>query len=240
MTYTTGELAKLCEVSVRTVQYYDAKGVLSPSFLSQGGRRLYTDEDLGKMKLVCFLRELDLSLGSIAEIMKEDNSEKVISCILSEQERALSSEIADKKEKLLSLQELRAFLKSTKSITPNAIGRVADMMKTKKELKRMRMAMLLSAIPLVLFEAIGIVLGITSGIWWPCIVAYLCAIPYAVWVSVYYFKRVDYVCPECNHVFHPKTGEIFFAQHTPKTRKLRCPSCHHKGFCVEIYHKEEK
>ncbi len=32
--YTTGELAKLCNVSVRTVQYYDARGIPVPTALS--------------------------------------------------------------------------------------------------------------------------------------------------------------------------------------------------------------
>lgn len=49
--YTTGEIAKLCGVSVRTVQYYDTRNILTPSELTEGGRRLYfrrgfkTDED---------------------------------------------------------------------------------------------------------------------------------------------------------------------------------------------------
>ena len=38
--YTTGEIAKLCGVSVRTVQYYDSRNILVPSALSEGGRRL--------------------------------------------------------------------------------------------------------------------------------------------------------------------------------------------------------
>ena len=38
--YTTGEIAKLCGVSVRTVQYYDSRNILIPSELSEGGRRL--------------------------------------------------------------------------------------------------------------------------------------------------------------------------------------------------------
>lgn len=29
--YTTGEIAKLCGVTVRTVQYYDKRGILNPS-----------------------------------------------------------------------------------------------------------------------------------------------------------------------------------------------------------------
>ena len=34
--YTTGEMAKLCGVTVRTVQYYDTRGILIPSALSEG------------------------------------------------------------------------------------------------------------------------------------------------------------------------------------------------------------
>ena len=48
-TYTTGDIAKLCNVSVRTVQYYDTRGILQPTELSEGGRRLYTEQDLEKM-----------------------------------------------------------------------------------------------------------------------------------------------------------------------------------------------
>ena len=48
--YTTGEIAKLCGVSVRTVQYYDSRNILIPSELSEGGRRLYSEQDLKRMK----------------------------------------------------------------------------------------------------------------------------------------------------------------------------------------------
>ena len=51
--YTTGEIAKLCGVSVRTVQYYDTRNILTPSELTEGRgrketlfrRRSKTDED---------------------------------------------------------------------------------------------------------------------------------------------------------------------------------------------------
>ena len=55
--YTTGEIAKLCGVSVRTVQYYDSRNILVPSELSEGGRRLYSENDLKRMRVICFLRE---------------------------------------------------------------------------------------------------------------------------------------------------------------------------------------
>ena len=65
--YTTGEIAKLCGVSVRTVQYYDSRGILIPSELSEGGRRLYSEDDLAKMKTVCFLREMGLPINTLPD-----------------------------------------------------------------------------------------------------------------------------------------------------------------------------
>ena len=56
--YTTGEIAKLCGVSVRTVQYYDSRNILVPSELSEGGRRLYSEQDLKRMKPPTTLRQL--------------------------------------------------------------------------------------------------------------------------------------------------------------------------------------
>ena len=97
--YTTGELAKLCGVTVRTVQYYDTRGILIPSELSEGGRRLYSEDDLKRMKLICFLRGLDIPIDAISQILKEEHPEKLISLLIEQQEKALSDEIADKEEK---------------------------------------------------------------------------------------------------------------------------------------------
>lgn len=57
--YTTGEVAKLFGVTVWKVQYYDARNILIRSEHSEGGKRLYSEDDLKRMKIICFLRELD-------------------------------------------------------------------------------------------------------------------------------------------------------------------------------------
>ena len=105
--YTTGELAKLCGVSVRTVQYYDLKEILIPTQLSEGGRRLYSDEDLEKMKLICFLKELGLSLDAIAKLLKEENSQEVMELIFTEQEKQLNAEIDERGIKLEKIKFLK-------------------------------------------------------------------------------------------------------------------------------------
>ena len=76
--YTTGEMAKLCNISVRTVQYYDQKGVLHPFAESAGGRRIYNDNDLTKLRIICTLKSTGLSLDSIKSVMESELSEKIL------------------------------------------------------------------------------------------------------------------------------------------------------------------
>lgn len=83
--YTTGEIAKLCGVSVRTVQYYDSRNILIPSELSEGGRRLYSEQDLKRMKIICFLRDAGISINSIGELLSEalvNYFQKIIRAVL--------------------------------------------------------------------------------------------------------------------------------------------------------------
>ena len=238
--YTTGEIARLCGVSVRTVQYYDTRGVLVPCELSEGGRRLYSEVDLGKMKIICFLRELDVPLDSIAKLMREENSNEVISLILEEHEKALRTEISEKKEKLKMLSELNAIVKKAESVSVESIGDVAHIMESKKQMKKLHLTLILASIPITVLEWASIILWITDGIWWPFLVYTVAAIPFGIWISRFYFKRVAYICPQCHEIFVPKFWEAFFANHTPTTRKLSCPHCSYKGFCVETYRKEQK
>ncbi len=232
--YTTGELAKLCGVTVRTVQYYDTRGILIPSELSEGGRRLYSDDDLIRLKIICFLRELDLPIDAISQLLKEEHPEKVISLLIEQQEKALSDEISDKQKKLEKLRELKNGLKNQESFSLESIGDIAIIMEGKKKLKRMRWMMILTGIPVTALQLFSIIFWIVKGIWWPFVVWALVAAVWGTLVSRYYFHHVRYICPECHEVFKPTFKEAFWANHTPATRKLTCPSCGHHGFCVEV------
>ncbi|WP_416469626.1 MerR family transcriptional regulator [Streptococcus thermophilus] len=72
-TFSTGELAKAAEVSVRTVQYYDQRGILTPSKVTEGDWRIYHESDLERLKVICFLRDLDFSINQIKNLLQEEN-----------------------------------------------------------------------------------------------------------------------------------------------------------------------
>ena len=237
--YTTGEIAKLCGVSVRTVQYYDTRGILTPSELSEGGRRLYSEDDLKRMKIICFLRDTGISINSIGELLSEDDPGSVISVLLEQQEQLLSEELSERQAKLDMLGGIKRELKNVKNFSVESIGDIAYAMENKKKLRQLHAILLITGIPIGIIQWTSVILWIAAGIWWLFALYVLVVIPYAVWISNYYFKRVAYICPQCHEVFKPDFKEAFFANHTLTLRKLTCTGCGHKGFCIETYGKEE-
>ena len=231
--YTTGEVAKLCHVSVRTVQYYDTRGILIPTELSEGGRRLYSEADVKKMRVICFLRELGLPINSIGELLSEKDPGSVIDLLLEQQKQALQQEISERQTRLDLLERLQRELKNVEHFSVESIGDVARIMTSKQKLRKIRTIMLLTGIPVALLQWTSILLWIFTGIWWLFVVWACVAIPYGILISRYYFKNVAYICPQCHEVFKPAFKEAFFAPHTPSARKLTCPHCGHKGYCVE-------
>lgn len=238
--YTTGEMAKLCDVSVRTVQYYDSRNILVPSELSEGGRRLYSEDDLRKLKIICFLRSVDVPINSIAELFEEENPEKVIAILLEHQKKDLKDEVSERQRKIQLLEQIERELKLLESFSVESINDIAHVMKNTKKLRRTRTIMLCVGLVMELIEWGILILWITKGIWIPFVVGLPIVIGMGVWITKYYFDSIVYICPECHAVFKPKFKEAFFANHTPTTRKLTCTKCGHKGFCVETCEEETK
>ncbi len=64
--FSTGELANMVGVSVRTLQYYDEENLLKP-FVTEGGRRRYTRENLMRLEQILFLKSFGFSLEEIKD-----------------------------------------------------------------------------------------------------------------------------------------------------------------------------
>ena len=236
--YTTGEMAKLCGVSVRTVQYYDTRKILTPSELSEGGRRMYTEDDLHRLKIICFLRELDLPINSIGELLAEEHPENVISILLDEQKQTLQTEIEEKQLRLDKLEQLKHILKTVKHFSIESIGDVAHIMKNRQKLQKARIIVTISGIIMDIIQIGTLIFWIHTGQWIPFALGMPIAIAIGIWISIFYFGRISYICPNCHTVFIPAFKQVLWAKHTPNTRKLTCTACGYHGFCVETYREE--
>ena len=67
-TWTIGELARDCNVTLRALRFYEGKGLLSPT--RDGTARLYGGEDLRRLKLLLRLKDLGFSLVEIRDLIE--------------------------------------------------------------------------------------------------------------------------------------------------------------------------
>jgi len=63
-----GTLAKNLEMSQRTIRYYEEIGLLNSIKRIEGGRRIYTDADLRRMKLIKRLKIMGMTLSEMQEL----------------------------------------------------------------------------------------------------------------------------------------------------------------------------
>lgn len=113
---TVGEIAKQMGTTVRTLQYYDKLGLLSPSAVSQGGRRLYTDQDVVKLHQILSLKHLGFSLEDIKDrLIPLDTPEKVAEA-LDEQARSIRAQVARLSDSLQALEALRTEVLQMQSV----------------------------------------------------------------------------------------------------------------------------
>lgn len=74
---TTSQVAKLTNVSVRTLQYYDEIGLLKPSETTPSGYRLYNDEALQTLQQILFFKELGFKLKDIRDILEKPDFDRI-------------------------------------------------------------------------------------------------------------------------------------------------------------------
>jgi DNA-binding transcriptional MerR regulator len=66
--YQIGELANLLNMSPRTIRYYEEIGLLNSVKRIEGGKRVYTDKDIQRLKFIARLKHLGLTLSEMNEL----------------------------------------------------------------------------------------------------------------------------------------------------------------------------
>lgn len=86
------EISKLTGISVRTLRYYEEINLLIPPSKTEGGHRLYGEEELKKLQQILFLKNLGFKLKEIQRLLNETwewsaSLEHQLTFVLEEQEK---------------------------------------------------------------------------------------------------------------------------------------------------------
>lgn len=236
--YTIGDLAKKLNITTRTIRYYDQKGLVKPSRVSESGYRLYSDEQIRQLKLIIFLKELGFSLKDIQKILEDKNGDKLIDLLLEDQlkrNKVETQKLEEQNKKIVQLQKVLS--------KPNNIAEVTDITKIMNNETRYkevtRSMWKLSAVEIavelmgVAFIAYFIINKMNTAVYISVTVLVAILIAMSVVLLKIYYQKVAYICPNCDYKFVPELKTFMFAAHTPHTRRLCCPNCHKKSYCLE-------
>lgn len=69
-TIQIGEVAALTDLSIRTIRHWEEMGLIRPSARSRGGFRLYTDEDVARIRLLRFMKPLNFTLEQMRDLLE--------------------------------------------------------------------------------------------------------------------------------------------------------------------------
>lgn len=238
-TYSTGELAQACGTTVRTVQYYDERGLVHPTDLTEGGRRVYTEADAARLRRVLLLKSLGLRLADIRSLLSSDASTTVLRDILVEQDARLAAELEERTRARRRIAAMVAALDATGELPAETVPDMEDIMQEKASVWKGELAptyklMLAVGIVLDIAEIGAIAWWAIQGDWRPFAIVMPIVIVVCALLVRAYRKRTAYVCPHCRKVFVPKAGDWFFASHLLATRKVTCTECGEKGWCAEV------
>ncbi len=122
-----GELAKKSESSVRSLRYYEELGLLKPGSHSQGGFRLYSEEDLKKLSVIKYLKNLGLSLDEIGDLFHLGKTDLSKEGVLGQVISLLKGRLSMTTKKIEELEAVRKELRDTIEILDVCHSRDAGM-----------------------------------------------------------------------------------------------------------------
>jgi DNA-binding transcriptional MerR regulator len=105
--YRIGEIGTLLDLSTRTIRYYEEIGLLNTVKRIEGGRRIYTEDDLRRLRFIKKLKLLGLSLGEMAELESHYNRHRTNKKVLPKVAELLRHHIAEVESRLTELGTLK-------------------------------------------------------------------------------------------------------------------------------------
>ncbi|MEC5423881.1 Hg(II)-responsive transcriptional regulator [Virgibacillus sp. C22-A2] len=116
MSYQISVFAEKCSVNKETIRYYEQKALLKEPSRTNAGYRIYSDDDVKRVKFIKRLQDLGFSLSEIYKLLGVVDNDEVrcenIFEFVSIKEIEIQEQIAD-------LKRIESMLKDLKSRCPD-------------------------------------------------------------------------------------------------------------------------
>lgn len=104
-----GQLAKLANVTPDTIRYYEKQGMMDHGKRTEGGYRLYSEQDLQRLRFIRYAKQLGFTLETIAELLSIRVDPEHHTC--KESKAIVDSRLHDVESKITELKRMRESLK---------------------------------------------------------------------------------------------------------------------------------
>lgn len=107
--FKIGQLAKLADVTPDTIRYYEKQGMMDHNVRTAGGYRLYSDQDLQRLRFIRYAKQLGFTLEMIAELLSIRIDPEHHTC--KESKSIVDARLNDVENKLAELTRMHGSLK---------------------------------------------------------------------------------------------------------------------------------
>jgi DNA-binding transcriptional MerR regulator len=111
-TYRIGELSAKVGLTERTIRYYEERGLLESVKRLDGGQRVYTDDDVRRLKFIQKLKVLGLTLAEMQELETLYGRHRTNAKVLPRLVELLEAHLTTVSERLAELTALRDEIRS--------------------------------------------------------------------------------------------------------------------------------
>ena len=119
--YRIGDLAREFDVTLRTLRFYEDKGLIRP--FRRGTTRIYSAEDREQLKLALFCKRIGLPLKQIRKVLDaRSEADAEVRSIYRAQVEALAAERERLAAAASELQDRLAGLEATQGQVPQPVG----------------------------------------------------------------------------------------------------------------------
>lgn len=137
------------------------------------------------------------------------NRGKILDELLGEQAAQLEGQIAEAKDQLAAVKELRAEIRLSGRVLTTTNEAMADRMEDRLALRRAHARMVCVGVLMDVLWIGTLILGVVTDVWWPFPLALAAVACLGFWLVADYNAHAAFLCPACGAEFRPRLGRFF-------------------------------